>query len=72
MSNPIIGKRLTIITKSGRRIDYTHITLLSTTTGSLIVHGETDGAGGMRVNAIDAHKLDGLHVVIFEPYIPPE
>lgn len=70
MNRSIVGKKCTIITKTGQRHDYTHITYLDIVNDSIGISGETDDVDGTRINVNDVHKVEGLHLMIFEFYKP--
>lgn len=70
--NPILARKLTIITKSGRKIEYTHVTNVLAVGNVLHIRGETGDEFDMRLNVDDDHKIDGLHIGIIEFYKPLE
>ena len=70
MPSEILGRRLTIITKSGLRHDYTHITYLEACGEFIEVWGETDDVAGGRVNAKDIHKIEDLEIMVLDFYKP--
>lgn len=66
----IVGRRLTVIKKNGVKIDYTHIQHIETNPKELIIEAETDFEE-MRANVVHVFPLNDIHIIIFEPYIPP-
>lgn len=70
--NPILARHLIVITKSGRKVDYTHVTLIEAKENTLRIIGETDGNHGMRINMEDYHRIEGIEVMIVEFYKPPQ
>ena len=70
--NPILARKLMLISKSGRKIEYTHVTNILAVGNVLHVHGETDDSDDTRINVHDDHKIDGLHIGIIEFYKPLE
>ena len=70
MTNKILAKKLVIITESGRKIEYTHVTLIDAEGKILIVHGETNDSYGMRCNVRDNHNIEGLLVTWIEWHVP--
>lgn len=68
MPNPIIGRRLTVLTKNGDRHDFTHIIEFRIGTEAILIKGETDDVDGMRINVSNFYLHENLHLIIFEPY----
>ncbi len=69
LRNPIIAKRVTVLSKTGGLRTYTHVTLIQAENNALQIAGEAD-EGGVRANVGDTHKTEGLHVMIVEFYKP--
>ena len=70
--NPILARKLTIINKSGDKIDYTHVTEIRAKNNILIIKGETNDVDDNRTNVVNHFFIDNLHIGIIEFYKPPE
>ena len=68
--NEIIAKKLIVLHKNGHKDEYTHVTKIETTHKKLFIEGETDDSFKMRHNVMDINKIDDLHIMIVEFYIP--
>lgn len=66
----IIARRLQIIYKTGRVVQYSHVTGISTLGNRLMVEGERDEKE-MRKNVIDAHIISKLLITTVDWYVPP-
>lgn len=65
----IIARRLQIIYKTGRVVQYSHVTGISTLGSAVIIQGERDGKD-MRVNATDTHIINKLLIMVVDWYVP--
>lgn len=66
----IIARGLQIIYKTGRVVQYSHVTGIATLGNSVIVEGERDGKD-VRVNATDTHIINKLLIMTVDWYVPP-
>jgi hypothetical protein len=69
--NPILARRLSVVCKSGRKVDYTHVTYIKAAGNRLQIDGERDGKD-LRVNATDVYEISDLHLAVIEFYKPVE
>lgn len=73
MSNNILAKRVSVLAKSGKRIDFTHVTKIVVSYNVLCIDGETDGetdGAYTRINVEANYRVKDLELMQVDFYIP--